>query len=170
LRHDIGSEIAQRVRPDHDDHAEKASAQADRASGRELVVAGRDMRDQHGEKRRRSDQNRGETARDINLTPEDQAERQHVIEQPHHCKRAPDPARRQFQSHRAHDQDQQQGAAAHASERHREGRQLRDGDFVEEERSAPKHRQDAKQQPVGRGHSSARSHAPIPCSRRPPAN
>ena len=72
-----------RVRPHQDRDADDARADAGELEPARLLVRREQMRDDDAEERGRGIDDRGEAAGDLGLAPEDQAERDQVVEQAH---------------------------------------------------------------------------------------
>jgi hypothetical protein len=136
---------------------DESGGDADELGGVELLVAGRKMRDQRGEDRCGGVEDRSKPARDMGLAPEDQRERNHIVEQPEHREGRPRPRQRNKTGAAGQDGEERRGDAD-AAERQGERRQFVDRDLGEEERAAPQNREEDEQEPVGRRQGQARRH------------
>jgi hypothetical protein len=150
----MAAEAGHEVEADHQRHAGQPQPDADQLRRRRLFVGGQGMRHQHGEERRRRVEDRSQAAGDFLLAPEDQAERDRIVEQPHQQEIAPerDPARHPL-SDRENQQMQCRRGDRDAREHDGERRQRGDRDLGEEERSTPDDGKQDQQQPVPPGHA-----------------
>ena len=143
----------QRVGADQDRHPGEADEDAADARRGHPLVAGEGVGDENGKQRRRGVEDRGKAAGEGVLRPHDQAERDDVVEDAHAGECGPGAAR-PLAAGPAHADGgiEEHRTDGEARRDHGEGRQGGDGEHVEEERTAPHHRQGEQKRPFDGRH------------------
>ncbi|MCY1454740.1 hypothetical protein D9M71_718290 [compost metagenome] len=125
-------------RANHDCHSDKAQRNTGQLVDADVFVLGQQVRNDHRKQRRGGIEDRGQAAADAGLAPDDQAEWQQVVEQPHGQKRPPDPPlSRHVQPQQPYQRKQYQRRQPHAQHHQGERRQFLHGNTIEEERTTP---------------------------------
>ncbi|ENN89484.1 hypothetical protein RHSP_65756 [Rhizobium freirei PRF 81] len=139
LRQHIGTEGCEHRRADHQSHAGEADDDADQAVSCHLLIRRQEMGNDDGKERRGGVEDRGEAACDMGLTPDDQQERNDVVQEAHPEEGKPRlTIPRHGMAGRSHDNVQSNCRQPDARGDDGEGRKFAHQNAVEQEGATPK--------------------------------
>ena len=140
-----------------DCHAADAEQHAGKLARLQLLIGREDMREHEREERRGRIEDRGEPCPDLLLSPEDQAERDDVVEQPHQQVGTPVLGLGRESTSRYEDIGQENGCGEQNPDPDDDkGRQLQHRDAPAQEGAAPDHGEQQEEAPLDGSHAELR--------------